>query len=63
MEILLYGGGTLEKQENLHQIGLATYVIDRVFTCDKTPQEVIVEEIITTAKQAINFDHSEGRMV
>lgn len=53
----------MEKQENLHQIGLATYVIDRVFTCDKTPQEVIVEEIITTAKQAINFDHSEGQMV
>lgn len=53
----------MKQQETSCQIGLATYVIDRVFTCDKTPQEIVVEEIITTAKQAIKFDHSAGQLV
>ena len=29
------GGESLEKQEILHQIGAATYVIERVFTQNK----------------------------
>ncbi len=53
----------MEKQETLHQIGFATYVINRVFTCEKSPREVVIEEIITTAKQTMKFDHSSGKMV
>lgn len=53
----------MEQQENLCRIGLATYVIDRVFISDRKPQEVVVEEIITTARQAINFDHSDRQMI
>lgn len=53
----------MEQQENLCRIGLATYVIDRIFTSDRKPQEIVVEEIITTAKQAISFDHSGGQMI
>ena len=63
MEIMLYGGVTLEKQEKQHKIGSATYVIERVFTSSKTPQEVVAEEIITTAKKADFFDHSGKKMV
>ena len=57
------GGESLEKQEILHQIGAATYVIERVFTQNKPPREAVIEEIITTAKQAMKFDHSDGKMV
>lgn len=51
----------MEKQETLHQIGVATYVIERVFTQNKPPREAVIEEIITTAKQAMKFDHSDGK--
>lgn len=57
------GGESLEKQETLRQIGAATYVIERVFTQNKPPREAVIEEIITTAKQAMKFDHSDGKMV
>ena len=53
----------MEKQEMLHKIGAATYVIERVFTSNKTPQEVVAEEIITTAKKVDFFDHSGKKMV
>lgn len=53
----------MEKQEKQHKIGAATYVIERVFTSSKTPQEVVVEEIITTAKKVDFFDHSGKKMV
>lgn len=53
----------MEKQEILHRIGAATYVIERVFTQNKPPKEAVIEEIITTAKQVMKFDHSDGKMV
>lgn len=53
----------MEKQEKQHKIGAATYVIERVFTSSKTPQEVVEEEIITTAKKVDFFDHSGKKMV
>ena len=53
----------MEKQEKQHKIGAATYVIERVFTSSKTPQEVVSEEIITTAKKVDFFDHSGKKMV
>ena len=52
----------MEKQEKQHKIGAATYVIERVFTSNKTPQEVVAEEIITTAKKVDFFDHSGKKM-
>ena len=53
----------MEKQETQHKIGAATYVIERVFTSNKTPQEVVAEEIITPAKKVDFFDHSGKKMV
>ena len=53
----------MEKREKQHKIGAATYVIERVFTSNKTPQEVVAEEIITTAKKVDFFDHSGKKMV
>ena len=41
----------MEQQENLYQMGAATYVIERVFSQRRTPRDVVVEEIITCAKQ------------
>lgn len=48
----------MEKQEQIHKIGVVTYVVDRVFNGTRTPQDLVAEEIITSAKQKINFDHS-----
>lgn len=53
----------MEKQEKQHKIGAATYVIERVFTSNKTPQEVVAEEIITTAKKGVFFDHSGNKVI
>ena len=53
----------MEKQEKQHKIGAATYVIERVFTSSKTPQEVAAEEIITTAKKVDFFDHSGNKVI
>ena len=53
----------MEKQEKQHKIGDATYVIERVFTSSKTPQEVVAEEIITTAKKVDFFDHSGNKVI
>ena len=53
----------MEKQEKQHKIGSATYVIERVFTSSKTPQEVVAEEIITTAKKGDFFDHSGNKVI
>ena len=53
----------MEIKENAYKMGQATYVIHRVFVGKKTPHEVIAEEIISTAKQAINSDRSGKRMV
>lgn len=53
----------MEDKENLYQIGPVTYVIERVFTQRKTPQDVVVEEIITTAKQGIKISHSAKQMI
>ena len=53
----------MEKQERQHKIGAATYVIERVFTSSKTPQEVVAEEIITTAKKVDFFDHSGNKVI
>ena len=53
----------MEKQEKQHKIGAATYVIERVFTSSKTPQEVVAEEIITTAKNVDFFDHSGNKVI
>ena len=53
----------MEKQEKQHKIGVATYVIERVFTSSKTPQEVVAEEIITTAKKVDFFDHSGNKVI
>ena len=53
----------MEKQEKQHKIGAATYVIERVFTSSKTPQEVVAEEIITTAKKDESVDHTGKKMV
>ena len=54
---------TLEKKENLQRIGAATYVIERVFAGDRTPQEAVAEEIITTAKKGDFFDHSGNKVI
>lgn len=48
---------------NEQQIGVAIYVVERVFTGTKTIQEVVTEEIIFTGKQAANFDQQDSRMV
>ena len=53
----------MEKQEKQHKIGAATYVIERVFNSSKTPQEVVAEEIITTAKKVDFFDHSGNKVI
>ena len=53
----------MEKQEKKNKIGAATYVIERVFTSSKTPQEVVAEEIITTAKKVDFFDHSGNKVI
>lgn len=53
----------MKKQETLRRIGVATYVVERVFTSTKTPQEVAAEEIITTAKKAEFFDRTNEKMV
>ena len=53
----------MEKQEKQHKIGAATYVIERIFTSSKTPQEVVAEEIITTAKKVDFFDHSGNKVI
>ena len=53
----------MDKKAEQHKIGAATYVIERVFTSSKTPQEVVAEEIITTAKKVDFFDHSGKKMV
>ena len=53
----------MEKQEKQHKIGAANYVIERVFTSSKTPQEVVAEEIITTAKKVDFFDHSGNKVI
>ena len=53
----------MEKQEKQPKIGAATYVIESVCTSNKTPQEVVAEEIITTAKKVDFFDHSGKKMV
>lgn len=53
----------MEKQEKQHKIGAATYVIERVFTSSKTPQEVVAEEIITTAKKVDFFDTQERKWI
>ena len=53
----------MEKQEKQHKIGAATYVIERVFTSSKTSQEVVAEEIITTAKKVDFFDHSGNKVI
>ena len=53
----------MEKQEKQHKIGAATYVIERVFTSSKTPQEVVAEEIITTSKKVDFFDHSGNKVI
>lgn len=55
--------GIWMEQQAVQQIGNATYVIERVFTQNKPPREAVIEEIITTAKQAMKFDHSDGEMV
>ena len=51
------------EQQAVQQIGNATYVIERVFAKEKPPQEVVIEEIITTAKQTLKIDHSARNMV
>ncbi len=57
------GGDFLEQKENLYQIGSATYVVERMFSGDKTAQDVVIDEIITTAKQDINMSHSEKKVI
>lgn len=57
------GGDFLEQKENLYQIGSATYVVERMFSSDKTAQDVVIDEIITTAKQDINMSHSEKKVI
>ena len=49
--------------KNEQQIGVATYVVERVFTGTKTIQEVVTEEIIFAGKQTANFDRQDSRMV
>lgn len=51
------------EQQAVQQIGNATYVIERIFTKEKPPKEVVIEEIITTAKQTMKIDHSDWNMV
>ena len=46
----------MEQKENLYQIGSATYVVE-------TAQDVVIDEIITTAKQDINMSHSEKKVI
>ncbi len=36
------GGDFLEQKENLYQIGSATYVVERMFSGDKTAQDVVI---------------------
>ncbi len=53
----------MEQKENLYQIGSATYVVERMFSGDKTAQDVVIDEIITTAKQDINMSPSEKKVI
>lgn len=53
----------MEQNENLYQIGTATYVVERMFSNDKTARDVVIEEIITTAKQNSNISHSEKKVI
>lgn len=55
--------GIWMEQQAVQQIGNATYVIERVFAKEKPPHEVVIEEIITTARQTMKIDHSDGEMV
>ena len=56
-------GDILEQKETLYQVGPAIYVIERVFSEHRTPQDVVVEEIITSAKQEIEFGGAAKKMV
>ena len=56
-------GDILEHQKTLYQVGSATYVIERVFSERRTPQDVVVEEIITSAKQKIEIGGAAKKMV
>ena len=58
-----YWGDFLKQKENLYQIGSATYVVERIFSDNKTVQDVVIEEIITTAKQDINISHSKKKVI
>lgn len=51
------------ERQAVHQIDNATYVIERVFAKEKKPRDVVIEEIITTAKQTMKIDHSDRKMV
>lgn len=53
----------MEHQKTLYQVGSATYVIERVFSERRTPQDVVVEEIITSAKQKIEIGGAAKKMV
>lgn len=53
----------MKQKENLYQIGSATYVVERIFSDNKTVQDVVIEEIITTAKQDINISHSKKKVI
>lgn len=53
----------MKQKENRYRIRSVTYVVERMFSQNKTAQDVVIEEIITAAKQDINISHSEKKVI
>lgn len=53
----------MDEKSNAQQIGNAVYVVERVFCGEKTAQQIVTEEIISTAKSNPTFDHSGTHMI
>jgi hypothetical protein len=55
--------GMNNTQESQYEIDGVTYLVERVFSGDKTPGQIVVEEIITAAARADFFDGPGAKMV
>lgn len=53
----------MQKTENVYHMDSATYEIERVFTSDRAPRDVVIEEIITTANHDRKITHSMKKVI
>ena len=53
----------MKNDDSCYKIGSATYVVERIYTGNKTVRQVLVEEIISAAKQDSYFDHFTKKML